>query len=85
MPGSTERPLLPLHPGLTKENKAPQCLKVTFIYFLLEVFKNTNKYCLLSINWPIFYCRSTAEWLTKTSKGELILCLRKYTTAFRCT
>ncbi|XP_059052836.1 clustered mitochondria protein homolog isoform X2 [Achroia grisella] len=28
MPGSTERPLLPLHPGLTKENKAPQCLKV---------------------------------------------------------
>nr|XP_026499618.1 clustered mitochondria protein homolog [Vanessa tameamea] len=28
MPGSTERPLLSLHPGLTKENKAPQCLKV---------------------------------------------------------
>ncbi|XP_047511872.1 clustered mitochondria protein homolog isoform X2 [Pieris napi] len=28
MPGSTERPLLPLHPGLNKENKAPQCLKV---------------------------------------------------------
>lgn len=28
MPSSTERPLLPLHPGLTKENKAPQCLKV---------------------------------------------------------
>ncbi|RVE51305.1 hypothetical protein evm_004109 [Chilo suppressalis] len=28
MPGSTERPLLPLHPGLTKENKASQCLKV---------------------------------------------------------
>ncbi|GBP23247.1 Clustered mitochondria protein homolog [Eumeta japonica] len=28
MPGSTERPLLPLHPGLTKDNKAPQCLKV---------------------------------------------------------
>ncbi|XP_037294562.1 LOW QUALITY PROTEIN: clustered mitochondria protein homolog [Manduca sexta] len=28
MPGSTERPLLPLHPGLTKENQAPQCLKV---------------------------------------------------------
>ncbi|KAJ2949005.1 hypothetical protein O0L34_g5945 [Tuta absoluta] len=28
MPDSTERPLLPLHPGLTKENKAPQCLKV---------------------------------------------------------
>ncbi|XP_048478328.1 clustered mitochondria protein homolog isoform X3 [Plutella xylostella] len=28
MPGSTERPLLPLHPGLSKENKAPQCLKV---------------------------------------------------------
>ncbi|XP_028163527.1 clustered mitochondria protein homolog isoform X1 [Ostrinia furnacalis] len=28
MPGSAERPLLPLHPGLTKENKAPQCLKV---------------------------------------------------------
>lgn len=28
MPGSVDRPLLPLHPGLTKENKAPQCLKV---------------------------------------------------------
>ncbi|CAH2229416.1 jg14873 [Pararge aegeria aegeria] len=28
MPGSSERPLLALHPGLTKENKAPQCLKV---------------------------------------------------------
>ncbi|XP_045772726.1 clustered mitochondria protein homolog [Maniola jurtina] len=28
MPGSAERPLLALHPGLTKENKAPQCLKV---------------------------------------------------------
>ncbi|CAH2096174.1 unnamed protein product [Euphydryas editha] len=28
MPGSTERPLMALHPGLTKENKAPQCLKV---------------------------------------------------------
>ncbi|CAB3261476.1 unnamed protein product [Arctia plantaginis] len=28
MPGSVERPLLPLHPGLAKENKAPQCLKV---------------------------------------------------------
>lgn len=28
MPGSTERPLMPLHLGLTKENKAPQCLKV---------------------------------------------------------
>ncbi|CAG9786744.1 unnamed protein product [Diatraea saccharalis] len=28
MPGSVERPLLPLHPGLTKENKASQCLKV---------------------------------------------------------
>lgn len=32
MPGSTERPLLPLHPGLAKDNKAPQCLKVNFWY-----------------------------------------------------
>lgn len=28
MPGSSERPLLPLHPGLNKENKVTQCVKV---------------------------------------------------------
>lgn len=32
MPGSKERPLLPLHP-VTKESKGPQCIKVFFSLF----------------------------------------------------
>lgn len=48
MPGSAERPLLPLHPGLTKENKAPQCLKVRSqkvpsVETIFRIFRFQNK------------------------------------------